>query len=209
VSDDTVIHHISSEAIPEQALRMAEHMMDSKFSGGSSRAIAVLLFASIGFGAWGAGAETTPKEQGHSLDEQVQEIKSDALGIAAELSLLEEKLLYPSSTQVAVFVSLEDRETFRLDSMQVQIDGEWVAHHIYSFKELEALKHGGVQRIYTGNVATGEHQIELTMVGKTSDGSDVEEKRSFGFRKEVEPKLVEIKVAGEGPGGALLQLGSR
>jgi hypothetical protein len=35
-----------------------------------------------------------------SLDGQVQEIKSDILSIAAELGNLEERLLYPSNTQV-------------------------------------------------------------------------------------------------------------
>ena len=98
-------------------------------------------------------ARAGSKEQMQSLDEQVQEIKSDVLGIAAELARLEERLLYPSNTQVAVFVALAEGETFRLDSVQIQIDGEPVAHHIYSFKELEALQKGGVQRIYTGNVA--------------------------------------------------------
>ena len=67
------------------------------------------------------------KEQIKGLDEQVQEIKSDVLGIAAELNQLEEKLLYPSNTQVAVFVSLAGGETFRLDSVEVQLDGTPVA----------------------------------------------------------------------------------
>ena len=82
------------------------------------------------------------REQMKGLDEQVQEIKSDVLSIAAELNQLEEKLLYPSNTQVAVFVALAEGETFRLDAVQIQIDGQLVAHYIYSFKELEALQKG-------------------------------------------------------------------
>lgn len=144
------------------------------------------------------------REQMQSLDEQVQEIKSDVLGIAAELSRLEEKLLYPSNTQVAVFVSLADEAGFRLDSVEIRIDGELVAHHIYSFKELEALQKGGVQRIYTGNVATGEHRLDVTAAGK-SGSSDVSSSESFTFHKEVEPKLVELVLAGSG--GASIQLG--
>ncbi len=142
-----------------------------------------------------------------SLDEQVQEIKSDVLSIAAELSGLEEKLLYPSNTQVAVFVSLAEGETFRLDSLQVQIDGERVAHYIYSFKELEALQKGGVQRIYTGNIPTGEHQLEVSVAGKLSGGKDVVATESFNFYKDVEPKLVAITLAGQDSGEARIQLG--
>lgn len=147
------------------------------------------------------------KEQMQSLDEQVQEIKSDVLSIAAELSRLEEKLLYPSNTQVALFVSLAEGETFRLDSVQIQIDGELVAHHIYSFKELEALKKGGVQRIYTGNIPTGEHQLEVSVAGQLPGGADLSGTESFSFSKDVEPKLVEITLAGRDFGGASIQLG--
>jgi hypothetical protein len=73
-----------------------------------------------------------------SLDGQVQEIKSDVLSIASELSNLEERLLYPSNTQVAVFVAIEDDDDFRLDAVKIEIDGELATHHIYSYKELEA-----------------------------------------------------------------------
>jgi hypothetical protein len=152
-------------------------------------------------------AEASSKEQMLSLDEQVQEIKSDVLSIAAELSRLEEKLLYPSNTQVAVFVSVAEGGAFRLDSMQIQIDGELVAHHIYSFKELEALQKGGVQRIYTGNVRTGEHQIEVSVAGKLPNGNDVNGIESFSFSKQVEPKLVGITVAAGDSGGIGIQLG--
>jgi hypothetical protein len=147
------------------------------------------------------------KQQMQSLDEQVQEIKSDVLSIAAELSRLEEKLLYPSNTQVAVFVSFAEGETFRLDSVRIQIDGELATHHIYSFKELEALKKGGVQRIYTGNIRTGEHRLEVSVAGKLPSGKDIAATESFSFTKDVEPKLVGITLAGDS-GDASIQLGN-
>jgi hypothetical protein len=151
-------------------------------------------------------AEEISKEQMRSLDEQVQEIKSDVLGIAAELNRLEEKLLYPSNTQVAIFVSLAPGERSRLDSVQIRIDGEPVAHHIYSFKELEALQKGGVQRIYTGNVATGEHRLEVAVAGKLPGGGDFTGAESFGFTKDAEPEVVGITLGGES-GAASIRIG--
>jgi hypothetical protein len=168
--------------------------------GPALAALALLLAAATS----PAAAEQVGKAEMQSLDEQVQEIKSDVLGIAAELGGLEEKLLYPSNTQVAVFVSLEQGETFRLDSVSVLIDGAPVARHIYSFKELEALQKGGVQRIYTGNVATGDHKLDVTIAGK-SGGSDVGSTQEFSFRKEAAPKLVGITLGGD---GSRIQLGS-
>jgi archaellum component FlaG (FlaF/FlaG flagellin family) len=171
-----------------------------------------VLVCALVFGlsaAWGVpgSAEDVSKEQMQSLDEQVQEIKTDVLSIAAELRRLEEKLLYPSNTQLAVFVSIVEGETLELDSVRVMIDGELVAHHIYSFKELEALQKGGVQRIYTGNVATGDHQLDVSIAGKRAIGGDFEGTESFTFRKDVEPKLVGINLAGQDFGDASIEIG--
>ncbi|MBT8093160.1 MAG: hypothetical protein KJN77_08995, partial [Gammaproteobacteria bacterium] len=127
-----------------------------------------------------------------SLDGQVQEIKSDVLSIATELNNLEERLLYPSNTQVAVFVSLDDEASFRLDALKLELDGDLATHHIYSFKELEALQKGGVQRVYTGNLPTGEHHLTVTMIGKLKNGDDFTQSDSFPFSKGVEPKALGI-----------------
>jgi hypothetical protein len=143
-------------------------------------------------------AEEVSREQIKGLDEQVQEIKSDILGIAAQLSLLEEKLLYPSTTQVSVFVSLESGDKFRLDALEIQLGGELVTHHLYTFKELEALQKGGVQRIYTGNIKSGEHDLQILLTGKTASGADLRRSESFKFSKDVGPKMVEIHLAGPG-----------
>jgi hypothetical protein len=143
-------------------------------------------------------AQQNDKQQMRGLDEQVQDIKSDVLSIAQELSRLEEKLLFPSETQVAVFVTVAKGDQMRLDAVRVQIDGHLVAHYIYSFKELEALRKGGVQRIYVGNVTTGDHQLEVFVDGKTEGGADFSRTERFTFRKEVKPKLVGLTLAGSG-----------
>jgi hypothetical protein len=153
--------------------------------------ISVLVFS---FAAYG---QEVPRELIKGLDEQVQEIKSDVLAIAAELNQLEEKLLYPSNTQVAVFLSLKRGETFRLDSVEIVLGGRQVAHHLYTFKELEALQKGGVQRIYTGNVRTGEHDLQVSVNGKSAGGADFKKTETFRISKDVGPRIVEISLAAQ------------
>jgi len=143
-----------------------------------------------------AYAQEASKEQIKGLDEQVQEIKSDVLSIAAELNRLEEKLLYPSDTQIALFVSVAEGEKFRLDAVDVELDGKSVAHHLYTFKELEALQKGGVQRIYVGNVKTGEHPLQVTVSGKSEGGSEFRKGESFTISKGIGPKLVGVVLSG-------------
>jgi nitrogen fixation/metabolism regulation signal transduction histidine kinase len=165
----------------------------------------VLLLCLGGVHGWAQEKQQQPQQQQQNqqqqmrgLDEQVQEVKSDALSIAQELSRLEEKLLYPSETQVAVFVTLAKDDSLRLDAVRIQIDGHLVAHYIYSFKELEALRKGGVQRIYVGNLTTGDHQLEVLVDGKTESGADFNRTEKFTFHKDVKPKMVGLTVAGSG-----------
>ena len=162
----------------------------------------VMLVLIAGF-PLAAVAQDISGDDMRSLDGQVQEIKSDVLSIASELGNLEERLLYPSNTQIALFVALAEGESFRLDALQVEIDGELATHHIYSFKELEALQKGGVQRIYTGNVPTGDHQLKVTMLGKLKNGNDIEQTDSFVFAKGIEPKALGITLARPGSGSGI------
>lgn len=148
-------------------------------------------------------ASEVSREQIKGIDEQVQDIKKDVLVISSELVQLEEKLLYPSNTQVSLFVSIAPGEKFRLDAVEIKIDGKPAAHHIYTFKELEALQHGGVQRIYTGNVRSGEHTLDVTLIGKTTGNSDYRESASYKFTKDVGPSLVEITLAGPGANNSI------
>jgi hypothetical protein len=156
----------------------------------------VTLGLLLWMGSAPAWAQENDRQQMRGLDEQVQEIKSDVLGIAEELSRLEEKLLYPSGTQLAVFVAIAEGDQMRLDAVRIQINGQLVAHYIYSFKELEALRKGGVQRIYVGNVPTGDHQLEVLVDGKLQGGADFSRTDQFTFRKGIEPKLVGLTLAG-------------
>ena len=152
-------------------------------------------------------AQQNDQRQMKGLDEQVQEIKSDVLNIAQELNRLEEKLLYPSETQVAIFVALGKGEQMRLDAVRLQIDGHLVAHYIYSFKELDALRKGGVQRIYVGNVTTGDHQLEVIVDGKLEGGADFSRTERFTFRKEVKPKMVGLTVSSPSSGNTPIAIG--
>ena len=152
-------------------------------------------------------AQENTQQEMRSLDEQVQEIKTDVLTIAKDLALLEERLLYPSNTQLAVFVELGADQAFRLDAVRVEIDGQAVAHHIYTFKELEALQGGGVQRIYTGNVTTGSHAMTVAVTGKLGNGDDFSSSQSFSFSKDVDPKLLGVTLAAV-PRGASIELGT-
>jgi hypothetical protein len=153
-------------------------------------------------GTWMAmsTAEEITREQIKSLDEQVQEVKGDVLDISNKLIQLEEKLIYPPNTQISIFLAVAQGDKFRLDAVKIKIDGKAAANHIYTAKELDALQHGGVQRIYTGNVRSGEHALEVTIIGKSTSNDDYQKNAGYKFTKEMGAKLIEVTVAGPGAG---------
>jgi len=154
-----------------------------------------LILLLSAFSASLQAAEVT-REQIKGLDEQVQDIKKDVLDLTSELSRLEEKLLFPSNTQVSLFVSLAGDKDFVIDSMQIKLDNKVVAQHLYTYKEIEALKAGGVQRIYTGNIKTGEHALVASIIGRAKTGNEYQRSGSFTVTKAVGPKFVEIQITG-------------
>ena len=160
-----------------------------------NKLIGILMLLCVTFGL--AGAEEVTKEQIKGLDEQVQDIKKDVLAISAELNLLEEKLLYPSNTHIAFFVSVAQDSEFQPDAIQITLDNKDVAHYIYSFKEVQALQKGGVQRVFTGNVRTGEHNVQVKINGKQG-GSKKTDTASHTVNKGIGPQFVEIRLSGSG-----------
>lgn len=162
----------------------------------------LLQSASIGLliGMWAtvSVAEEVSIDQIKDLDGQVQDFKKDALRIAAEIGQLEKKLIYPSNTQTSLFVKLAQGDGLRLDAVAIKIDGKNATQYTYSAKELEALQHGGVQRIYTDNLRTGAHTLEVAIIGKSSNNSDYQNSANHSFAKSVGTKFIEITVSGSG-----------
>ncbi len=150
-------------------------------------------------------AEDISSEQIKGLDEQVQDIKRDVIDLTSELNQLEEKLLFPSNTEVALFVSLNQGDDFRLDSVQIKLANKVVAYHIYNYRELEAMRKGGVQKIYTGNIKTGEHNLIVSFKGEGSTGGEYSRSAQYKLNKEIGPKFVEIKIAGPDVGAEDIQ----
>lgn len=164
------------------------------------RIVKLIFSALLLFSAASLYAEDISREQIKGLDEQVQDIKKDVIDLTADLTRLEEKLLFPSNTHVSVFISLTEGDDFRLDAVQIKLDNKVVSHHLYNFRELEALQRGGVQRIYTGNVKTGDHDLVVSFVGKAPAGGEYQRSASYKLNKNVGPKFVEVKLAGPNAG---------
>jgi hypothetical protein len=132
--------------------------------------------------------------QASGTADEVQNLKKQVLELNRDLFLLEEELLFPSNTQVSIFVSMDVGEFFQLDSVTLKIDGKEVANYLYTQRELEALVRGGVQRLHIGNLRSGEHELVAFFTGKGPHGRDYRRGATAKISKGLGPKYVELKI---------------
>jgi len=135
-----------------------------------------------------AGAAT------RSLDEQIQGLKKDVVDLNKDLFVLEEELLFPANTQVAVFVSMDVGDFFALDSITLKIDNREVGDYLYTPREVAALLKGGVQRLYLGNLKSGEHELVAFFNGKGPNERSYRRAANIRFEKGVGAKYLELKI---------------
>lgn len=130
-----------------------------------------------------------------AIDEEVQDLKREVLELNRDLFILEEELLFPANTQVTVFLSLDVGTLFALDSVELEIDGKQVASHLYTPREVDALVRGGVQKLFVGNLRTGEHELVARFTGKGPHGRDYRRGTTYEFEKSLGTKYVELQIS--------------
>ena len=125
-----------------------------------------------------------------TLDQEVQSMKKDVIDLNKDLFVLEEELLFPANTQVAVYVSMDVGTFFALDSVTVKIDNKQVKNYLYTAREADALLKGGVQQIYLGNLKVGKHELVAFFTGKGPVERDYRRCATINFAKGVGGKYL-------------------
>jgi hypothetical protein len=140
-------------------------------------------------------AAPAPSGEFQSLDQEVQALKKEVLDLNRELFVLEEDLLFPANTQVAVFVSMDVGEFFALDSLTLKLDNKEVANYLYTEREAQALLKGGVHRVYIGNLKAGDHELLALFTGQGPHVRDYRRGATIKLTKGVGAKYVELKIS--------------
>jgi len=139
-----------------------------------------------------AAAPTAADTRG--LDEETQNLKKDVVDLNRDLFVLEEELLFPANTQVAVFLSMDVGDFFALDSVTLKIDQKEVANYLYTPREADALLKGGVHRLYVGNLKVGGHELVAFFSGKGPNNRDYKRGATIKFDKSIGAKYLELKI---------------
>jgi len=142
-----------------------------------------------------AAPAETPAADTRGLDQEIQGLKKDVVDLNKDLFVLEEELLFPANTQVAVFLSMDVGEFFALDSVTLKIDNHEVSNYLYTPREVAALVKGGVQRLYVGNLKAGNHELVALFSGKGPNDRDYSRGASTKFEKGVGAKYLELRIS--------------
>ena len=134
-------------------------------------------------------------EEFTTLDSDIQDMKQQLLELNRDLFLLEEELLFPANTQVAIFVSMDVGDFFDLDSVQLKVDDKDVSNYLYTTREVDALIRGGVHRLFLGNLRAGEHELVAIFTGAGPHERDYRRGASLKFEKGIGPKYIELTIS--------------
>jgi hypothetical protein len=148
--------------------------------------VVLLLFSSL------KGYGQSVKEQ--PLAQQIEGLKKQIIALNRDLFILEEDLLFPSSTQLAVYLSVDVGTYFALDSVELKINDKTVTHYLYTEQQISALHRGGVQKLYIGNLAQGQHEISAIFHGMGPQQRPYKRALALHFDKDDEAKALELQI---------------
>jgi len=153
-----------------------------------------LIFAVLLGTSLQVSAEQSEQSDNNTVTEQLQQLKREVIALNRDLFVLEEDLLFPSSTQVVVYLAMDVGTYFNLDAVELQIDDRVVSHHLYTEKQIQALFKGGVQKLHIDNLAQGEHQLSAFFIGKGPQDREYKRAVSITFTKTGEAKSLELSI---------------
>lgn len=141
--------------------------------------------------------ESEESDTSSSISRNIQSLKNEVLELNRDLFILEEDLLFSANTQVSVFLSLDADDLFILDSVQLKLDDKIVSNYLYTEREIKALKQGGIQKLYIGNLTSGEHELTAFFIGKGPSNRNFKRATTKVIDKADSAKYVELKIVGD------------
>jgi len=142
-----------------------------------------------------ASAAGSNDREAANVANDIQAIKRAVLELNKDLYALEEDLLSPATTRAAFYFSLAYGEFFEPLSVEISAQGMETVQHIYTERQVAALRMGAVQPLAQLNIGPGNHLFTVVLRGVDHLGQN----RELVIRQEVEktdqPLLMEILVS--------------
>ena len=135
-----------------------------------------------------------PLVKAESLDARIQQAKADLIQLNRDMLILEEELLFPANTQLAVFVSMDVGKLFQLESVQLRLNDQVLANYLYTPHEVQALHRGAVQRLHLGHLKSGKHVLTAFFTGQGPHERDYKRGATLTFDKASAAQHIELRI---------------
>ncbi|RRJ84274.1 hypothetical protein [Aestuariirhabdus litorea] len=160
-------------------------------------ALSILLWLSLSTLA-SASQPLSPELEEAELQQLLQQslkLQQETIGLLDDIYLTESSILFPQTNLLVVILSQDYGATLLLEQLELSLNGEQVAVHRYSERDMERLMRRGVQTIYTTLIPPGAYSIGARLHGTGFAGgpsitSDLQ------FHKGSRPLFVEIVISG-------------
>ena len=130
-----------------------------------------------------------------SVAQDIVTVKRSVLELNKDLYELEESLLSPATTRAAFYFSLLHGEFFEPLSIELTAEGMPSVQHIYTERQVSALRMGAVQPLAEINIGPGKHSLHGVVRGVNQLGQKRELVIDQVVEKTDKPLLLEIVVS--------------
>jgi hypothetical protein len=128
------------------------------------------------------------------LDIEAEKLLRQVLDLSSDIEIIDEQHTYPPKNQLLVLVTLQPSKFFELDYVELEVDGQVVAAHPYTEKDIAAMVRGGGHRLYLANLPAGTHELKAKFTGKVPRDPDYQREASFKFISGVDRTLIELYI---------------
>lgn len=130
------------------------------------------------------------------VNQQIRQLSASVDSIERDVSALEQNLLFPPVTRTKVFLSLANDADFTPQTISLRMDGREQTFHVYSAQEVDALRLGGIQSLWEGNVALGKRRVLAQFEGVNRRGESVKGEAALDFEKTLQGRALELQIGG-------------
>lgn len=129
-----------------------------------------------------------------AIREDVRTVKESVLELNRDLYELERELLSPATTRAAFHVTLNHGEFFEPLSIELSVDGDLELQHLYTERQVKALRMGAVQPLGDLNLAPGKHDVTVVVRGVNHLGQGRELSITETVTKTGKPLITELVI---------------
>ncbi|MCA6062572.1 hypothetical protein [Thalassolituus marinus] len=129
------------------------------------------------------------------ISADIADVKRSVLELNKDLYELEEALMSPATTRAEVYFSLLHGEFFEPLSVEVTARGIDPVHHIYTERQVSALRMGAVQPLAKMTFGPGRHNLHAVIRGVDHMGQPRELVVDENVEKSDKPLLMEIVIS--------------